>query len=51
MRKLLLLTMMFSPLALADSLSVEPHSLLRLASKASAVHLPVSYTHLRAHET
>ncbi len=39
MRKLLLLTMMFSPLALADSLSVEPHSLLRLASKASAVHL------------
>lgn len=39
MRKLLLLTAMFSPLALADSLSVEPHTVLRLASKASVVHL------------
>jgi len=39
MRKLMLLTALFSPLVLADSLSVAPHSVLRLASKASVVHL------------
>lgn len=39
MRKLLLLTAMFSPLALAGSLNVEPHSVLRLAGKAGVVHL------------
>lgn len=39
MRKLMLLTALFSPLVLADSLSVAPHSVLRLANKASVVHL------------
>jgi len=39
MRKLMLLTALFSPLVLADSLSVAPHSVLRLANKSSVVHL------------
>lgn len=39
MRKLLLLSALFSPLAMADALSVAPHSVLRLANKASVVHL------------
>ncbi|MCU1721302.1 MULTISPECIES: collagen-like protein [unclassified Pseudomonas] len=39
MRKLMLLTALFSPLSMADALSVAPHSVLRLANKASVVHL------------
>lgn len=39
MRKLMLLTALFSPLVLADSLSVAPHSVLRLANTSSVVHL------------
>ncbi|NBA94601.1 collagen-like protein [Pseudomonas sp. R5(2019)] len=39
MRKLILLVSLFSPLALAQSISVEPHSLLRLPGKAGSVTL------------
>ncbi|MDD0973467.1 collagen-like protein [Pseudomonas fontis] len=39
MRKWLLLAAMFSPLALADAISVAAHSVLRLPNKSSVVHL------------
>ncbi|MEG1040924.1 MAG: collagen-like protein [Pseudomonas sp.] len=39
MRKLVLLAALFSPLALAESISVAPHSVLRLPNKSSVVHL------------
>ena len=39
MRKLMLLSALFSPLVMADALTVAPHSVLRLANKASVVHL------------
>ncbi|WP_422422633.1 collagen-like protein [Pseudomonas sp. GZD-222] len=39
MRKLVLLAALFSPLVLAESISVAPHSVLRLPNKSSVVHL------------
>ncbi|TDF82752.1 collagen-like protein [Pseudomonas sp. H9] len=39
MRKLVLLAALFSPLALAESISVAPHSVLRLPNKSSVVHV------------
>ncbi|RWU22455.1 hypothetical protein DM813_14870 [Pseudomonas alkylphenolica] len=39
MRKLVLLAALFSPLAMAESISVAPHSVLRLPNKSSVVHL------------
>lgn len=39
MRKLIILAALFSPLALADAISVAAHSVLRLPNKASVVHL------------
>lgn len=39
MRKIVLLAALFSPLALADAISVAAHSVLRLPNKASVVHL------------
>ena len=39
MRKVVLLAALFSPLALADAISVAAHSVLRLPNKASVVHL------------
>ena len=39
MRKFVLLAALFSPLALADAISVAAHSVLRLPNKASVVHL------------
>lgn len=39
MRKLVLLAALFSPLALAESISVAPHSVLRLPNNSSVVHL------------
>ena len=38
MRKVVLLAALFSPLALADAISVAAHSVLRLPNKASVVH-------------
>lgn len=39
MRKLCLLAVVFAPLALAESVSVEPHSLLRLPASSSVLQL------------
>jgi len=39
MRKLGLLAVLFAPLALAESVSVEPHSLLRLPASSSVLQL------------